>query len=114
MKKRVLKLHWCYSSNFGDNLNAHIFKKCFDVDVKYTNPILADAIGIGSISDKTLLTIREIPLFLLSKIFPFFFPKKPLLVLSSGIGAPFEHFSKKGRFLNFLKKYLIFVLNFLK
>lgn len=99
MSKKPLKLYWCKSCNFGDDLNAYIFKKCFDIEVKYSKPINADAFGIGSIGDRVLLTVREIPLFLLSKIFSCFFSKKPCLILSTGLGAPFAYYSKKGRFL---------------
>lgn len=85
MKKKVLKLHWWRSKNFGDNLNAYIFSKCFNVETKWTNTWQADAIGCGSILDRCVLQIRDIIPILLHKLNPF---KSPLRVFSSGMAGP--------------------------
>lgn len=95
MKKRILRLFWCKSTNFGDNLNAYIFTKCFGVEVKYSYTWLANAIGIGSIFDRCLLQIRDTIPFILSKFIPFF---SPLYVFSTGIGMPLCFYKLKGRF----------------
>ena len=98
MKKRTLKLHWHMSKNFGDNLNAYIFSKCFNVEVKYSKRTWsADAIGIGSIFDRCLLQIKDIIPFVLSKIKLRTPPS--LYVFSTGTGGPLASYKKKGRFL---------------
>lgn len=99
MKKRVLKLYWWRSKNFGDNLNAYIFSKCFNIKVKYSNIWFAHAIGIGSVLDKCLLQVRSLFPFVLSKLFPFY---PPILVFSSGTASAFSSYKKKPRFLKSL------------
>lgn len=96
---KVLKLHYHYSKNFGDNLNAYIFEKCFNVKIKYTHSCFADAIGIGSILDRCLLTTKDIFYFLLSKILFF---NKPLYILSSGFSKPCDEMKKKARYFKSL------------
>ena len=95
MKNKSLRLHWWKSKNFGDNLNAYIFSKCFNIDVKYSNTWSAQAIGIGSILDRCVLQIRDIIPLILYTLNPF---KRPLYVFSSGSASPLNFLSKKGRY----------------
>ena len=108
MKKKVLKLHWWRSKNFGDNLNAYIFSKCFNIEVRYSNTWGANAIGIGSIFDRCLLQIRDIIPFVLSKIILFY---PPIYVFSTGTVGILQNYAQKGRFLKsvILKRKLKFV-----
>lgn len=99
MKKRTLRLYWWRSKNFGDNLNAYIFSKCFNVEVKYSNIWFAQAVGIGSVLDKCLLQVRSLLPFVLSKFIPFY---PPVLVFSSGTASSFSNYKKKPRFLKSL------------
>lgn len=105
-QQKELKLYYWRSKNFGDKLNEYIFEKCFNVKVKYTDSSFASAIGIGSILDRTLLTIKDLPKFLLSKIL---FLNKPMYILSSGIPETIEFYKKKDRFFRnaILKRKLI-------
>lgn len=91
-----LKLYYCDCDNFGDALNKYIFEYCFGVKTAYADSWEAEAIGIGSILDRTLLQIRDIFPFILDKTFNL---KKPLYILSSGFGINLEYYTKKIRFL---------------
>lgn len=89
-----MKLYWCKFENFGDALNEYIFERCFGVKTDFSSIFEADAIGIGSILDHTLLSTKD-----LGRIISIILSKnKPLYVLSSGFGWEEEHYTSRIRF----------------
>lgn len=88
-----MKLYYCNIDNFGDALNKYIFEKVFDCKIEFCDTVNADAIGIGSILERALFQIKDLPF-----IFNLLTPPCSLKVFSSGFGFEDNHYKKKPRF----------------